>query len=151
MKFHPQKLLIIGHIFFFSIANRSKTSQNLKFLFHKNCSQRDLCIMTLPASQLNLQWVPTKSPFPKALWSHTISPFRGGLNMRHFFGTHLWRETKIICKTFQQLQITSVQFGRVNAIKDWKVFRKIPQANTISNEKTMKMVTNLFSRLILTE
>ena len=33
--------------FVFSVANRPKTSPNLLFLFHKKCSLRDLCIMTL--------------------------------------------------------------------------------------------------------
>ena len=38
-------MLIIGLIFFFSISNWPKS----QFLFHKSCSPRDFCIMTLVA------------------------------------------------------------------------------------------------------
>ena len=137
-------------IFFVSIANWSKTSPNLYF-----CSKKLLtaCLMYNDFACITTEF---------AMSSHKVSISKGIVITYHisiswwsqhatlFWNTPL-KGKKIMRKTFQQLQIKSVQFGRVNAIKDWKVFWKIPRANAISNEKTMKMVTNLFSRLILTE
>ena len=43
----PQKLLIIGP--FFSVLPKAQNQPKSQFLFHKYCSPRDLCIITLGA------------------------------------------------------------------------------------------------------
>ena len=47
MKKPPSKNALKRPNFFFRLANRPKTCPNLNFMFHKNCSPRDLWIMTL--------------------------------------------------------------------------------------------------------
>ena len=46
-KQHPQKLLIINPNLFFRYCQPAQNQPKSQFLFHKNCSPRDICIMTL--------------------------------------------------------------------------------------------------------
>ena len=44
----PQKLLIISPNFFLQYCLPAQNQPKSQFLFQKNCSPRELCIMTLP-------------------------------------------------------------------------------------------------------
>ena len=48
-KNHPQKRLIIGTNSFFQYCQLAQNQPKSQFLFNKNCSPHDVCIMTLSA------------------------------------------------------------------------------------------------------
>ena len=83
-KNHPQKLLIIAPKFFFQYCQPAQIQPKSQFLFHKNCSSRDLCIMTLcvmPTRQvfLSLHCCVTSRTPPSSTASETYENLNVGI------------------------------------------------------------------------